>query len=288
MKLALGTAQFGLDYGVANTVGRISTGVVGEILCRAQASGMDTLDTAIAYGDSESVLGSLGTQGWKVVSKLPAVPERCPDVGEWVRMQAKESLQRLGLPRLYGLLLHRPGQLLERIGLDLYAALQSLKAEGWVVKVGVSVYDPSELADFWPRYPFDIIQAPLNILDRRLVASGWAARLKNAGVEIHIRSAFLQGLLLMPANKRPNLFNRWPDIWQEWDRWLSATGLTPVQACLNYANALNEIDRVVVGVESVTQLNEILAAADGALDSLPLFKPLLDERLINPSSWNQL
>jgi aryl-alcohol dehydrogenase-like predicted oxidoreductase len=288
MKLALGTVQFGLNYGVANTAGRVSTDMADAILRRAQLTGMDTLDTAIAYGDSESVLGGLGVQGWKVVSKLPAVPEGCPNVAQWVRTQTQESLQRLGLQRMYGLLLHRPGQLLEGFGSDLYAALVALKAEGLVSKVGVSVYGPAELDNLWSKCHVDLVQAPLSILDRNLVDSGWASRLKDAGVEIHTRSAFLQGLLLMSADKRPVRFNRWSNIWQEWDSWLLATGLTPVQACLRYVNSLDVIDRVVVGVDTVAQLNEVVSAADGVLDGLPAFKPLQDDRLINPACWNQL
>lgn len=288
MKLALGTVQFGLNYGVANTAGRVSTEMADAILRKAQLSGMDTLDTAIAYGDSESVLGGLGVQGWSVVSKLPAVPEACPNVDYWVRSQMQASLKRLGLKRMHGLLLHRPGQLLESVGADLYAALQSLKTEGLVAKVGVSVYGSAELDTLWSKYKLDLVQAPLNIVDRSLVHSGWASRLKDSGVEVHTRSAFLQGLLLMPADKRPDRFNRWSDLWQEWDRWLLATGLTPVQACLRYTNSLDAIDRVVVGVDSVTQLNEVLSGADGVLDSLPAFKPLQDDRLINPACWNQL
>ena len=288
MKLALGTVQFGLNYGVANSAGRVSTEMADAILRKAQLSGMDTLDTAIAYGDSESVLGGLGVQGWSVVSKLPAVPEGCPDVAHWVRSQLQASLKRLGLQRMHGLLLHRPGQLLESLGADLYAALQSLKTEGLVAKVGVSVYGPAELDNLWSKYKPDLVQAPLNIVDRSLVHSGWASRLKDSGVEVHTRSAFLQGLLLMPADKRPDRFNRWSVLWQEWDRWLLATGLTPVQACLRYTNSLDAIDRVVVGVDSVTQLNEVLSGADGVLDSLPAFRPLQDDRLINPACWNQL
>lgn len=288
MKLALGTVQFGLNYGVANVAGRIGADMADAILRRAKLAGMDMLDTAIAYGDSESVLGGLGVQGWRVVSKLPAVPEGCLDVAKWVVMQTQESLQRLGLQSMYGLLLHRPRQLLEDFGPDLYAALQALKAEGLVTKVGMSVYGSEELDNLWPKYQLDLVQAPLSILDRSLLDSGWASRLKDSGVEIHTRSAFLQGLLLMPPDKRPARFNRWVNIWQEWDRWLLATGMTPVQACLRYANSFDEIDRVVVGVDSVIQLNEILAAANGFLDTFPAFEPLQDDRLINPATWNQL
>ncbi len=288
MKLALGTVQFGLNYGVANTSGQVSSEVAVAILQHAHQSGIDTLDTAIAYGESESVIGKIGVQPWKVVTKLPAVPDGCTDVTQWVKAQAQGSLKRLGLNRLHGLLLHRPDQLLEEIGAELYAALQSLKAQGIVGNVGVSVYGPSELDALCGRYAFDLVQAPLNILDRSLVDSGWAQRLKDDGVEVHTRSAFLQGLLLIPKEKRHAKFERWKDIWSVWDQWLAETGLSPLQACLRFANALDCIDRVVVGVDNLAQLEEIIAAAAGKLPSLPQFKILQDDRLVNPATWNQL
>lgn len=288
MKLALGTVQFGLNYGVANTTGRITHDEAGSVLNLARQSGIDTLDTAIAYGDSETVLGALGVQSWKVITKLPAIPDDCNDVQAWAKEHVLGSIQRLGVGRVYGLLLHRPAQLLEDKGPELHAALQSLKAEGLTHKTGISVYGPAELESLFACYTFDLVQAPLNILDRGLVDSGWADRLKQAGVEVHTRSAFLQGLLLMPAHLRPAKFSRWAEVWKEWDRWLATTNLTPLQACLRYANALECIDRVVVGVDSVGQLNQIIAAATGELPSLPMFKLLQDDRLINPVSWDQL
>jgi aryl-alcohol dehydrogenase-like predicted oxidoreductase len=257
-------------------------------LQHAQQAGIDTLDTAIAYGESESVLGHIGVQAWKVVTKLPTVPDACTNVTQWVKAQAQGSLKRLGLNSLHGLLLHRPSQLLEDIGIELYAALQSLKAQGLVGKVGVSVYGPAELDALCSRYAFDLVQAPLNILDRSLVDSGWAQRLKDDGVEVHTRSAFLQGLLLIPKEKRQAKFERWKDIWSVWDQWLAETGLSPLQACSRFANALDCIDRVVVGVDNLAQLEEIIAAAAGVLPSLPQFKILHDGRLVNPATWNQL
>lgn len=288
MKLALGTVQFGLNYGVANTSGQVSSEVAGAILQHAYQSGIDILDTAIAYGESESVLGKIGVQPWKVVTKLPAVPDGCTDVTQWVKSQVQASLSRMRMKSLHGLLLHRPGQLLNGIGAELFAALQSLKADGLVGKMGISVYGPAELDALSGRYTFDLVQAPLNILDRSLVDSGWAQRLKKDGVEVHTRSAFLQGLLLMPKEKRHAKFDRWKDIWSEWDQWLAETGLSPLQACLRYANKLDCIDRVVVGVDNVAQFEEIIAAAEGVLPSLPQFKILQDDRLVNPATWNQL
>jgi len=288
MKLGLGTVQFGIPYGVTNTVGQVNPSHAQAITQRAYSAGIDTIDTAIAYGSSEMVLGDIGVQSWKVVTKMPAVPEHCDDISRWLNGQVEASLARLKLGRVHALLLHRPAQLLEEIGPKLNAALQTLKGNGIVDKIGVSVYGTEELEALHGKSTFDLIQAPLNIVDRTLVDSGWAQRLKNDGIEIHTRSAFLQGLLLVPHSKRPTKFNRWEYIWTEWDRWLEATGLTPLQACLRLTNTLDAIDKVIVGVESVTQLDQILAAYEGPLPSLPQFRPLHDDRLINPATWNQL
>lgn len=288
MKLAIGTVQFGLDYGVANTGGRVAEQEASAILQRALECGIDTLDTAVAYGESETVLGSLGVKQWKTVTKLPAVPDDCLDIDKWVHEQARQSMARLGVSQLHGVLLHRPSQLLAPIGRALHDALQNLKTQGLACKIGISVYSPDELSALFDTFALDLVQAPLNILDRGLVESGWAARLHNAGVEVHTRSAFLQGLLLMQSNQRPGKFNIWSNVWKEWDRWLACVQLTPLQACLRYVNALPDVDRVVVGVDTVAQLDQIVSASEGQLPSWPEFTPLQDERLINPASWNQL
>jgi aryl-alcohol dehydrogenase-like predicted oxidoreductase len=288
MKLALGTVQFGLDYGVANVVGRVCAQDAASILALSRELGVDTLDTAIAYGDSEFLLGRLGVKELKVITKLPAVPGDCADVCYWVKQQVQESLMRLGLSQLHGLLLHYPNQLLQSIGPELYDALRLLKSDGLISKIGVSIYDPKELERLFERYQFDLVQAPLNILDRSFIESGWARHLKASGVEIHTRSVFLQGLLLMSDQQRPAKFNRWHLVWQEWSNWLAVNGLSPLQACIRYAVAQEYVDRVIVGVDSVVQLKEISFAMQGDLFNLPDFPVLEDERLINPSAWNQL
>ena len=288
MKLTLGTVQFGLNYGIANVGGRVCLEDARAIVKRAHQVGMDTMDTAIAYGESELILGQIGVESWNVVTKLPTIPHDCKNVAQWVNNQITESCKRLQLNRVYGLMLHQPSQLHERSGSELYGALQSVKKEGLVEKIGVSVYGSAELEALYEQYAIDLVQAPLNILDRSLVDSGWAQRLKNSGIEVHTRSAFLQGLLLMPKEKRPSKFDRWQDVWIEWDRWLAISGLTPLQACLRYTNSVDCIDRLVVGVDNVAQLDEIIEAAEGELPSLPQFNTLQDTRLVNPSKWNQL
>lgn len=288
MKLVLGTVQFGLDYGVANVTGRMSTQDANAIVQHALLCGIDMLDTAVAYGDSESVLGQLGVDRWQIITKLPGVPDDCDNVAKWVQDQICQSIARLGVRQLYCVMLHRPSQLLDRMGPALYSILQELKAQGITRKIGISIYSPSELDTLTNTFAFDVVQAPLNILDRSLVVSGWANQLRQAGIEVHARSAFLQGLLLMPHDRRPAKFNRWADVWSVWDSWLAQEGLTPVQACLRFVNNEPDIDRVVVGVDNVSQLYQIVESVKGKLSSLPKFEALSDARLINPTSWSQL
>lgn len=288
MRLALGTVQFGLPYGIANSAGQVSRSEAKAMLQLALANGIGTLDTAIAYGDSEKCLGEVGTQGFKVVTKLPAIPDNCADVSSWVQQQVRASLLRLGVAKVYGLLLHRSEQLLGSKGAALYQALQALKDNGQVKKVGVSIYSPSELEVLMPRYRFDLVQAPFNLVDQRLCSSGWMQRLKDADVEIHTRSAFLQGLLLMMQADIPQKFSPWADLWQIWHRWLSDNNVSAVQACLAFPLSFPEIDRVVVGADSQSQLVQIVNAANSLpKNTLPDLQ-CEDENLINPALWTTL
>lgn len=290
-RLALGTVQFGLNYGVANTAGQIDAAEAPNILRIARLSGMDTLDTAIAYGDSEAALGSQGVDSWKVVTKLPAIPSECQSdaqVHRWVQEQVRGSLMRLGLERVHGVLLHRPEQLLGEQGQALSRALQGLKDQGLAAKTGISIYHPQELDVLAHAFEPDLVQAPLNILDQSLIYSGWAERLKAKGVEIHVRSTFLQGLLLMKPSERPAKFHRWHSIWQQWELWLEKNGLTPLQACLRYSLAVAQVDKVLVGVDNSAQLNTILSAAQGPLPPLPEWIMSVDADLVNPAKWSQL
>ena len=216
MKLALGTVQFGLHYGIANEAGQVSLGEAQSVLSLAKANEIDVLDTAIAYGASEEVLGKVGIDGFRVVTKFPSLPDDQNNVAHWVIEQVRESLARLGQKKLYGLLLHRSEDLLGSKGGQLLQALADLKNDGFVQKIGFSIYSPDEIDEVYKKIKIDLVQAPLNVVDRRLQSSGWLDRLKDDGVEVHTRSAFLQGLLLMERSKIPQKFSRWSHLWDQW------------------------------------------------------------------------
>lgn len=288
-RIALGTAQFGLNYGIANEVGQASLLDVQRILSHAKANEIDVLDTAIAYGDSEEVLGKIGVAKFNVVSKLPSLPEDCGDIDSWVVDQVDESLRRLGVPSIYGLLLHRSHNLMGSSGKKLIDALSRVKSNGLIQKAGVSIYDPSELDEIMHLMQIDLVQAPLNVIDRRLEASGWLSRLHQEGVEVHTRSAFLQGLLLMPRDKIPGKFEAWATLWDSWASELEENYLSAAAASLSYPLSLPEVGRVVVGVDNVDQLKSLIAASQIQLPQHDFsFMASEDQMLINPSNWSFL
>jgi aryl-alcohol dehydrogenase-like predicted oxidoreductase len=285
MKLALGTAQFGLPYGVANTQGQISHSGAKEIITYCQSVGIHTLDTAISYGESEQCLGSIGVRDFNVVTKLPYIPDSISDIESYMVEEVSKSISRLNIKSLYGLMLHRPEQLFGRKGESIVASLTKLRDMGVIQKIGVSVYSPEELSSLFSVHDFDLVQCPFNLIDRRLVSSGWLKKLNNRGVEVHVRSSFLQGLLLMPRGKIPQYFWEWNSLWDLWHTWLQANTVSAIDACLAYVLAESNIDKVIVGVDSKIQLQQIVASLDmPCLDDFPDISSF-DNRLLNPSNW---
>ena len=133
------------------------------------------------------------------------------------------------------------------------------------------------------------MQAPLNLIDRRLETSGWLSKLHSEEIEIHTRSVFLQGLLLMPRNKIPKKFNKWSKYWDRWFLELKKNRLSAAEACLLYPLSLPEIDRVIVGVDNVSQLNEVITNSKSQKSKIDWsFMISNDQNLINPSNWNLL
>ena len=288
-KVSLGTAQFGTRYGITNKAGQVTEEEVRRTIELARVQSVDTVDTAVAYGASEEVLGRAGVDDFKVITKLPAIPETAVDISAWVTDQVLSSIKRLRITQLYALLLHRPNDLLGSQARELVRALECLKHEGLVRKIGISVCGPEELSDLLNRLKIDVVQAPLNVVDRRMDHTGWLNRLKDLNAEIHVRSAFLQGLLLMDQEDIPARFARWSPLWNQWHDKLNLAGVSPLQACIAYPFALGQVDRVVVGVENAAQLSEVFMSSTLDLKNFDSsFMSSDDLELINPSNWSNL
>ena len=287
MRLAIGTAQFGLDYGVSNQSGQVSQNDVESILKMAQAAGIQALDTASDYGNSELSLGLAGVNSFEVISKFGAMPKNTTDAKRWVFEKIESSTSRLKVGSLHGCLMHSPADLLGPHGDNIYAALLENKAQGLIKNIGISIYSPVELDQLSHRFEFDIIQAPMNIFDRRLDSSGWLSRLKKLNTQIHIRSVFLQGLLLMDAEARPEYFSRWALLFDKYSSWLADSPHSAIEACIGFIQQFESVDKIIVGIASLSQLEGIIkVCSNNALLRVPNDLCSDDINLINPAKWS--
>lgn len=288
-KLALGTAQFGLNYGISNSHGKINFLEAKKIITLAKYKNVDLVDTAISYGCSEKILGDIGILDFKFVSKLPPILGNNDDLSLWVEEMVKNSLLRIGVGSLYGLLLHRSQDLLGPSGIKLINALNQIKKKGLVKKIGISIYDPSEIDRVFNLLKIDIIQAPLNIIDRRLEKSGWLKKLHSKNIEIHTRSTFLQGLLLMQSDKIPVKFKRWSNLFDRWFFELKKHNFNAIHACLSYPMSLPEVDRIIVGVNNLDQFENLIGISQSKILNYDFsFMISNDKMLINPNKWKNI
>ncbi|WP_316346929.1 aldo/keto reductase [Desulfuromonas acetoxidans] len=284
--LGLGTVQFGGAYGVSNTKGIPTVDQVANIIAEARKMGVEVLDTAALYGTSEDVLGMQDLSGFKVVTKTPrfAVSRILQVHCDELLDTFQRSLNRLNLDSVYALLSHHADDLLAPGGELLWESMLEIKQRGEAQRIGVSIYDGSQLDNLMQKYSFDIVQVPINVFDQRLIQGGQIERLRAAGVEIHVRSVFLQGLLLMddyPSYFEPVL----PDL----NRLKSAIreeGLTPAQAALAFVRDLPGVDVVLVGVADVAQLRECVGDfnADCSFDGQGFSCNIVD--FVDPTRWD--
>lgn len=285
MELALGTVQFGMPYGLSNRVEKVPFQEASAMIEEAKRSGIGLIDTAISYGDSETILGNIGMRDFKVITKIPEIPGNLSAMDAWIEDRVKESIERLQIDSIYGVLLHSPSQLLDPAGIEIVKALDRLKNKGIVQKTGISIYSPEELESLSKISFFDIVQLPVNVIDRRIETSGWLKRLKLNGTEIHARSVFLQGLLLKTASQVPSYFTPWMKLLESWHRWLDENEVSATDACISYLKSLENIDVLVIGASTSKQLSEVITSLN---KSRSLDYPAIssdDPGLVNPGLW---
>jgi len=252
------------------------------------------LDTAHDYGKAESVIGQHieALHGWRIVTKT--LPIQSTDFGAQEAMALSgafhQSLERLNCSSVSGLLVHHAGNLLSRDGHRLWGVLQDLKSQALVSKIGVSVYDPDELIRVLDSYPIDLVQLPFSLYDQRFLQSSLLDRLKLAGIEVHARSAFLQGVLLMPPDQLPGQFAAIRGHHTRLHRECDIAGITPLEGSLHFCLRQSKIDQVIVGCETQDQLGEILrvASVNGACVRHPESFALEDDMVINPRRWTPI
>ena len=306
MKLALGTVQFGLDYGISNQHGQVSKNEVFDILAQAHTLHIDTLDCAGAYGNSEKTLGDLQAgQRFNIVSKIPALSAAQDSIMPFFT----QSLADLKCDSIDTLLFHQADNLLNHPHkAQLFAQIEYLKAQQLVNNIGVSLYSPEQLLAITNTYVIDKIQVPINVFDQRFISNAMLQHCVDKKLKVHARSLFLQGLLFIEHPKLNAYFIPYKAKLKAFDdlaQHLSCSKLTLALALLaqdshndshskahdNTTNsATSVIEKIVVGICNTKQLTEIVSAYQKAKSltiSTKELHSLADLRLgfINPSLW---
>ncbi len=287
-KIGLGTAQWGMPYGISNRQGQTSTEEVKRILKAAHKAGISLLDTASLYGNAEQVLGESDLTAYRVITKTPKFGKDAilsADADELIRT-FRDSLRKLGLNSAYGLLVHDASDIFAPNGSKLVNALEQLKSQGLVSKIGVSVYSANQANKALDHFKPDLIQLPVSVLDQRLVQDGTITHLSRLGIEVHARSAFLQGLLLMNIDDIPKYFEPWMPILLKWQKACRDQLVSPLHAALGFVCSLKEISCALVGIQNLNQLIEILEAST-FLDGIDFDQfSSNDANLLDPSIWS--
>ena len=287
-KLIIGTAQWGLDYGISNSNGKTGKCEIANILETANKYGINTLDTASAYGDAEKIIGELKREDSKIITKI-SVGNPDKDVMQSrddIQNKVKRSFSDLGKFVLEGVLVHDPGNLGSCKNSWSWNALKDMKEEAYMKKIGISVYDPSQAEKLAEIYKPDIIQLPFNAFDKKAAELGTLKRLKDEGIEVHARSIFLQGLLLMNIKDINKYFTPWMSEIKSWHEYCFTNRLTLLEGAI--ANAMREenIDKFIVGIENTRQLVQIIDASKKQVrNSFKSSQSEGNEGLINPSEW---
>lgn len=285
LDVILGTAQFGAAYGITNRRGRLSDGTVRDIVSTAVRGGVAGFDTALAYGDAEARLGAAlretaADSTARVITKLrldELANEDLPGV-------VAQSRRRLDMQRI-DILLHRPADVRDPRFEDIREGLRREQEAGNVGVVGVSVYNRAELEECLEKLPeLGLIQVPGSVVDRRLLDDPILAEL-GGSVEIHVRSVFLQGLLLVEPEQLSDRHAPLRAVLQDLDAHAESMRTTRIALLLS-AVAGGPVDAVVVGATSAAEIDEILAASHGASRGIraPRFESIPEE-VIDPRLW---
>jgi aryl-alcohol dehydrogenase-like predicted oxidoreductase len=300
-RMTLGTAQLGLNYGIANRIGQPSLERAHEILKRALALGINAFDTAPSYGNSETIVGAF-FERQKASFKMPIIITKIPkiqplskasfeQVYAFIRGSLIRSASRLKMKQIPIALVHHAPDV-TTYGKDVTESLNTLKKEGLIKYSGVSVYDPDEVEEFLRIGQMEAIEIPVNLFDRRLIDQGLLLELAKKEIMVLARSVFLQGLFFLDPEKLPVALHLAVKPLRQLRLLSQETGVSIESLAVTFVRDLPGINSLVMGVETVEQLKrdiEVLNAPhlpDRINEKLAQYYSNLPEKLINPSLWN--
>ncbi|MBL4711279.1 MAG: aldo/keto reductase [Gammaproteobacteria bacterium] len=292
-KLSLGTVQFGIDYGIANNNGQPRQNDVDEILNYVCSKGINCLDTAQGYGNSEEVIGKyLKTIEYNDISVVSKVDSKELILKEINFIDSiKNSISKLEVDSLFGLLMHN-SNLMNQWNDEFSNKVSLLKEKKMIKYFGVSIYTNDEFDMALNNEDIDIIQVPFNIFDQRALHNKWFEKAKNKNKLIFIRSIYLQGLLLMDINKIPDKLGKAKQHLEALEEYSQNLRITRNELCLSYVNTIAKDSSLLFGCETLYQAKQNLDTFENIkdLDENNLKKiddtfGNVSESIYNPTKW---
>jgi aryl-alcohol dehydrogenase-like predicted oxidoreductase len=284
-KLILGTVQFGLHYGINNTKGQVSLEDSHQILEYAFHQGIRILDSAEAYGNAHQVIGAFHkkypNKTFEIITKLPH------QFDADIKDKVHQYLEDLQIEKLHALLFHSFDSY--KKNKSNFEILNQLKTTGKIKKIGVSVYTNQEVEEVLLDDDVDIIQLPFNLLDNSNLRGDILKKAKEKGKIIHTRSALLQGLFFKDINSTNKTVLSLKDQLLQISKISKDNNISVAHLALNYCLQEVAIDNVLIGVDSMTQIEDNIAALNYSIDDKILEEinkiKIDDINLLNPSLW---
>lgn len=284
--LILGTASFLSGYGVSSRTQKKTNLEIEKLLRGAQELGINRFDTAPAYGEAEEFLGRFldKTVDLQISTKLSA-PETKNE--KLIRTSIGKSLIRLQIDTIETLYLHDESNLLHEDGEQLFSILQKLLNEELVREIGVSIYTYEKLVANYGSFPeLGAFQVPENICDRRLITNELIKEIADQNKSVIVRSVFLQGLLLMESHEIPEYLIECKPCVESLKQLAELWGVSTVDLCLSYAKSLGWCSGILVGADSLTQLQKIVDSNFILPENWKEFVSPVPEKLADPRNWH--
>ena len=284
-KICLGSANFGKRYGYKNS--KIKEKEFSKIFKYANSRNIKYIDTAFNYSNSQKIIGK-NASNFKIITKIPKIPNSISNPQNWIETIILKSLNDLKTKKLYAVLFHYPPYQIEKQKFfQIVKYLENLRKKKIINKIGISAYNVSEIKRSFLLYKFQIIQFQANILDQKILRNSFIKILKKRGVEIHVRSIFLQGMLLSDITRIPKKFKYLRRILTLFDSWVKKKKISKLSACLNFILSFSMIDKIVLGTNNYLQFKQTIDAIEKSNGKLAIPKHLknINQNYLNPKNW---
>ena len=277
-RIVIGSANFTQKYGADST--KISSYEIKKILNFAKKNNIYNIDTAEAYLKDKKIFKKINKK-FKFSSKI-ILNSKWTSI-EFCQKKLEEHFNNLNAKKIQTLLIHNVEILFTKNRVKIFKNLEELKKKKYFKKIGISIYDIHNLNFLISNFDLDVVQCPYNILDKRILTSGWFEKLNNQGIETHIRSIFLQGLLVNKLVYKKKYFKKWQKKIYKWFKWLEVNNISPIDYCLSDL-LYYDFDKIIIGINNFDSLKEIINFKKININRMKNLK-ISDNRLIDPRKW---